>query len=121
MASDNCFALQERCCDPVKWLSLMRSRAGGVQKYHSLDNSRLTSISVDQATNKVMQNIIAQEFADRTVLFITHRIHDIVDFDRVAVMADGKCIEFDSPRALLQTKGSLFSELFKNYHDNDVS
>lgn len=93
----------------------------GQKNVNSLDISKLTSLSVDQATNKVMQNIIAKEFSDRTVLFITHRIHEIVGFDRVAVMADGKCVEFDSPRALLQKKGSLFSELFKNYHDNDDS
>uniref|UniRef100_A0A093V8Q9 Multidrug resistance-associated protein 1 n=1 Tax=Talaromyces marneffei PM1 TaxID=1077442 RepID=A0A093V8Q9_TALMA len=44
--------------------------------------------SVDQATDKVMQNIISQEFSGKTVLLITHRLHLIMDFDRVAVMAD---------------------------------
>lgn len=76
---------------------------------------------MDQATEKLMQNIISREFSDRTVLIITHRLHAIMDFDRVAVMADGKCVEFDNPKALLQKKGSLLSELFKNYHGNDGS
>ncbi|KAH8700509.1 putative multidrug resistance protein [Talaromyces proteolyticus] len=72
--------------------------------------------SVDQDTDTVMQNIIASEFADRTVLIIAHRLHTIMHCDKVAVMSNSKCVEFDNPLVLLKAKGSLFSELFESYH-----
>lgn len=47
--------------------------------------------SVDSATDGVLQRIISQEFKDRTVLTIAHRIHTVIDSDLVLVLSDGKC------------------------------
>ncbi|KAJ5972718.1 multidrug resistance protein [Penicillium vulpinum] len=70
--------------------------------------------SVDLAMDKLIQSIITSEFADRTVIVIAHRLNTIVDCDRVAVMADGKCVEFDDPKVLLARKNSLFNTLLQS-------
>lgn len=46
--------------------------------------------SVDSATDGVLQKIISQEFKDRTILTIAHRIHTVIDSDFVLVLSDGK-------------------------------
>ena len=46
--------------------------------------------SVDSATNGVIQKIISQEFKNRTVVTIAHRIHTVNDSDLVLVLSDGK-------------------------------
>lgn len=46
--------------------------------------------SVDSATDGVIQKIISQEFRDRTVVIIAHRIHSVIDSDLVLVLSDGK-------------------------------
>lgn len=46
--------------------------------------------SVDSATDGVIQKIITQEFKDRTVVTIAHRIHTVIDSNLVLVLSDGK-------------------------------
>lgn len=46
--------------------------------------------SVDSATDGILQKIISQEFKDRTILTIAHRIHTVIDSDFVLVLSDGK-------------------------------
>jgi ABC-type multidrug transport system fused ATPase/permease subunit len=48
--------------------------------------------SVDSATDGVIQDIICQEFNNRTVVTIAHRIHTVIDSDLVLVLSDGKCL-----------------------------
>uniref|UniRef100_A0A8C4Z856 ATP-binding cassette, sub-family C (CFTR/MRP), member 10 n=1 Tax=Gadus morhua TaxID=8049 RepID=A0A8C4Z856_GADMO len=67
--------------------------------------------SVDQQTDRLLQETIRDKFRDKTVLTIAHRINTIMDSDRVLVMHAGKVVEFDAPAALLQNDQSLFSRL----------
>lgn len=46
--------------------------------------------SVDAATDAVLQKIISQEFRNRTVVTIAHRIHTVIDSDLVLVLNEGK-------------------------------
>ncbi|XP_022147026.1 putative ABC transporter C family member 15 [Momordica charantia] len=71
--------------------------------------------SIDSATDGIIQNIIRQEFKDRTVITIAHRIHTVIDSDFVLVLSDGRIAEFDSPGKLLEGDDSLFSKLIKEY------
>ncbi|TKS68688.1 Multidrug resistance-associated protein 7 ATP-binding cassette sub-family C member 10 [Collichthys lucidus] len=67
--------------------------------------------SVDQKTDKLLQQTIREKFQDKTVLTIAHRINTIMDCDRVLVMHAGKVMEFDTPAALCQTDHSIFQRL----------
>ncbi|KAJ9188588.1 hypothetical protein P3X46_003930 [Hevea brasiliensis] len=71
--------------------------------------------SVDSATDGVIQKIISQEFNDRTVVTIAHRIHTVIDSDLVLVLSDGRIAEYDSPARLLEREDSFFSKLIKEY------
>jgi ATP-binding cassette subfamily C (CFTR/MRP) protein 1 len=59
----------------------------------------------------LIQKLIRTEFEDRTVIVVAHRLDNILDFDKVAVMSEGALVEFDSPEVLLRTP-SAFKELY---------
>ncbi|XP_024018043.1 putative ABC transporter C family member 15 [Morus notabilis] len=71
--------------------------------------------SVDSATDGVIQKIISDEFRDRTVVTIAHRIHTVVNSDLVLVLSDGRIAEYDTPARLLERENSFFSKLVKEY------
>ena len=45
------------------------------------------------------------------MLTIAHRLDSIIDSDRILVMSGGRVGEIDTPKALLRSKSSLFSQL----------
>ncbi|CAG9768551.1 unnamed protein product [Ceutorhynchus assimilis] len=67
--------------------------------------------SVDPHTDSLIQTTIRKKFAGCTVLTIAHRLHTIMDSDKVLVMDAGKSVEFDHPYVLLQDEQSIFSSL----------
>ncbi|XP_016472773.2 putative ABC transporter C family member 15 isoform X1 [Nicotiana tabacum] len=71
--------------------------------------------SVDAATDAVLQKIISQEFRNRTVVTIAHRIHTVIDSDLVLVLNEGRIAEYDTPAKLLEKEDSFFSKLIKEY------
>ncbi|KAG1679227.1 Multidrug resistance-associated protein 4 [Nymphon striatum] len=62
-------------------------------------------------TDKIIQRTIRTKFKDFTVITIAHRIHTIIDADAVIVMDDGKIIEMNSPRNLVQDDKSNFYKM----------
>uniref|UniRef100_A0AAY4DHX2 ATP-binding cassette sub-family C member 10 n=1 Tax=Denticeps clupeoides TaxID=299321 RepID=A0AAY4DHX2_9TELE len=67
--------------------------------------------SIDQKTGSLLQQTIRENFREKTILTIAHRINTIMDSDRVLVMHAGKVAEFDTPSALLQGKYSFFQKI----------
>ncbi|RLV95497.1 Oligomycin resistance ATP-dependent permease YOR1 [Spathaspora sp. JA1] len=67
--------------------------------------------SVDYETDHKIQNTIASEFANCTILCIAHRLKTIINYDRILVMDKGRVSEFDSPWKLFNQPGSLFREM----------
>uniref|UniRef100_W5MTQ4 Multidrug resistance-associated protein 1-like n=1 Tax=Lepisosteus oculatus TaxID=7918 RepID=W5MTQ4_LEPOC len=64
--------------------------------------------SIDIETDSLVQQTIRKEFADCTILTIAHRLHTIMDSDRVLVLDGGRVMEFDSPSSLIQQRGLFF-------------
>ncbi|XP_058839979.1 ATP-binding cassette sub-family C member 4-like [Topomyia yanbarensis] len=58
--------------------------------------------NVDPETDKLIQTTIRTQFADCTVLTIAHRLHTVMDSDRVLVMDAGRMVEFGHPHSLMQ-------------------
>ena len=67
--------------------------------------------SVDLGTDALIQKAIRKRFATCTILTIAHRLHTIVDNDRILVMDGGKVAEFDTPANLLANPQGIFSEM----------
>ncbi|XP_055588125.1 probable multidrug resistance-associated protein lethal(2)03659 [Uranotaenia lowii] len=67
--------------------------------------------SMDQDTDRLIQRTIREHFRNCTILTIAHRMHTVMDSDRILVMDAGRVVEFDSPRNLLQASG-YFRRLF---------
>lgn len=56
----------------------------------------------------MIQQTIREKFAECTVLTVAHRLHTIIDSNRVLVMDAGRLAEFDEPYNLLQNKHGIF-------------
>ena len=56
---------------------------------------------------------IRKRFADCTVLTVAHRLHTIMDSDKVLVMDQGLVNEFDAPYVLLQDEKGIFAGMVK--------
>uniref|UniRef100_A0A8C0GTI2 Canalicular multispecific organic anion transporter 1 n=1 Tax=Chelonoidis abingdonii TaxID=106734 RepID=A0A8C0GTI2_CHEAB len=69
--------------------------------------------AVDLETDHLIQTTIRSEFTNCTVLTIAHRLHTIMDCNRVMVLQAGRIVEYDSPERLLQQQG-LFSTMAKD-------
>lgn len=57
--------------------------------------------NVDSYTDSLIQQTIRDKFEECTVLTIAHRLHTIIDSDRIIVMEAGRIVEFGCPHELL--------------------
>ncbi|KAI2473959.1 Putative multidrug resistance-associated protein lethal(2)03659-like [Diabrotica virgifera virgifera] len=67
--------------------------------------------SVDPHTDSFIQTTIKEKFADCTVITIAHRLHTVMDSDRILVMNRGTVEEYDHPYILLQSENGLMRTL----------
>ncbi|KAJ6637208.1 putative multidrug resistance-associated protein lethal [Pseudolycoriella hygida] len=58
--------------------------------------------NVDPETDKLIQRAIRTKFSDCTVLTIAHRLHTVMDNDRILVIDAGRAVEFGHPYELLK-------------------
>lgn len=65
------------------------------------------SFSVDANTEKLMQHVIREKFANHTIIAVAHRLETILDFDKIAVLDAGELLEFDNPHKLLAKPSAL--------------
>lgn len=70
--------------------------------------------NIDQTTDALIQKTIREKFVDCTVLTIAHRLHTIMDSDKVLVMENGYAKEYDIPYKLLQQPFGFFRDLVNN-------
>ncbi|KAG2017864.1 ATP-binding cassette transporter [Coprinopsis cinerea AmutBmut pab1-1] len=64
--------------------------------------------SVDYETDRNIQDTIAYEFKDRTILCIAHRLRTIISYDRICVLDAGQIAEFDTPEDLYKNTNGIF-------------
>jgi len=76
--------------------------------------------SIDVQTDCLIQEMIRTQFTDCTIITVAHRLHTIMDSDRVIAMKDGKVAEFDKPLTLIKKhpQGLFASMVFAT---NDAS
>ena len=71
--------------------------------------------ALDPITREQLQNELLrlQEELHKTIVFVTHDITEAIKLgDRIAVMADGKIIQYDAPEEILKNPLNIFVENF---------
>jgi ABC-type multidrug transport system fused ATPase/permease subunit len=69
--------------------------------------------SVDAKTDQEVQATIRREFVDKGVSVITvaHRLDTVLGYDKIAVLGDGRLLEYGTPRQLLQMRNGELRRL----------
>uniref|UniRef100_A0A182JZF0 Uncharacterized protein n=1 Tax=Anopheles christyi TaxID=43041 RepID=A0A182JZF0_9DIPT len=67
--------------------------------------------NVDPQTDALIQKTIREKFKHCTVLTVAHRLHTVMDSDRILVMDAGEAREFDTPHLLLQQEGGILKDM----------
>lgn len=62
----------------------------------------------------LIQKTIREQFIDKTVLTIAHRLNTIIDNDKILVMDQGNVAEYDHPEILKQNQESV------SYYKNNI-
>jgi ATP-binding cassette subfamily B protein len=64
--------------------------------------------AVDTTTEKRILNYLEKAMSDKTAIIITHRIYNLLDFDKIIVLQDGKITETGTHETLLASKGFYY-------------
>ncbi|KAJ3498687.1 hypothetical protein NLG97_g930 [Lecanicillium saksenae] len=67
--------------------------------------------STDDATDAIIQQALQKHFPTQTVVAVAHKLHTILDYDRVILLDKGEVIEIGNPGELLTTPESAFAKL----------
>lgn len=70
--------------------------------------------SVDMATDHLIKDTIHREFSSTTMITIAHRLHTIMDCDRIIVLSGGEIVEQGTPAELVQKEDGLFLSMAKD-------
>ncbi|KAK4879946.1 hypothetical protein RN001_008092 [Aquatica leii] len=69
--------------------------------------------NMDKDTDKLIQDTIRRRFNDCTVITIAHRLHTVMNADRILVMELGRILEYEHPQVLLNDTNSHFYKMAK--------
>jgi ATP-binding cassette, subfamily C (CFTR/MRP), member 1 len=93
-------------------LQLLAFARAMIRKGQILIMDEATS-SLDADSEALIDQLIREEFADKTVLAVAHRLRTIRYFDRVAVLDSGRIVETGKPDDLLETENGYFRRLWE--------
>ncbi|KAI8803791.1 ABC transporter type 1, transmembrane domain-containing protein [Cladochytrium replicatum] len=65
------------------------------------------SASLDLESDRIIQEVMRQEFDGATIITIAHRINTILDYDKSLVLSSGEIAEFDTIPNLLKQDGAF--------------
>ena len=65
--------------------------------------------ALDTVSEAEIQNAINNLTKDKTTFIVAHRLSTIRNADKIAVMRDGKCVEFGTYKELMDKKGEFYT------------
>lgn len=69
---------------------------------------------MDGDTDRLIQATLRKSFANCTLLAIAHRLHTVLDYDKILVMNEGKVLEYGPVDLLLSDPSSAFSGMARS-------
>ncbi len=66
--------------------------------------------NVDNQTDKLLQEAVAENFECATILAIAHRLDTVIYYDKILVLGSGGVLEYGSPDELIAS-GGAFSKM----------
>lgn len=66
---------------------------------------------IDNKTDQIVQNILATQFNESTILTIAHRLRTVIKYNKIMYIQEGRIGEFEDPHILLQNPQSKFYQL----------
>ncbi|KAH7930564.1 hypothetical protein BV22DRAFT_1124835 [Leucogyrophana mollusca] len=76
--------------------------------------------AIDYKTDSAIQSSLRRGLRDVTQIIIAHRLHTIIDADKIMVLDAGKLVEFGSPKELLQNERGVLRALVDESGDKDA-
>ncbi|KAJ7497652.1 hypothetical protein FB451DRAFT_240230 [Mycena latifolia] len=77
--------------------------------------------AIDYKTDAAIQTSLRTELSsDTTVITVAHRLHTIMDADKIMVLDAGRLVEFDEPKVLLKNKDGLLRAPVDESGDKEV-
>ncbi|KIN95772.1 hypothetical protein M404DRAFT_165071, partial [Pisolithus tinctorius Marx 270] len=74
--------------------------------------------SVDFETDEKIQATLREQFNNSLLITVAHRLNNIIDYDRLIVLQDGKAsyfvVEFDTPLKLFYKEGGVFRDICRS-------
>ena len=64
--------------------------------------------ALDSISEKLIQEAVNNLTKDRTTFIVAHRLSTIRDADKIAVIADGQCVEYGTFEELMAQKGAFY-------------
>lgn len=64
--------------------------------------------ALDSISEKMIQEAVNNLTANRTTFIVAHRLSTIRDADKIAVIHDGRCVEYGTYEELMELKGTFF-------------
>ena len=64
--------------------------------------------ALDTVSEKLIQDSIDQLAKNHTIFIVAHRLSTIRNADKIAVIKDGKCVEFGTWDELMEKKGEFY-------------
>jgi ATP-binding cassette, subfamily C (CFTR/MRP), member 1 len=69
--------------------------------------------SLNDVTRDLMNEVLLSWFQGWTIIAVAHQLKTILEFDMVAVLEDGRLVEYGEPKHLLERQESTFRRLFQ--------
>lgn len=70
--------------------------------------------SVDFDTDEKIQATLREQFKHSLLITVAHRLNNVIDYDRLIVLQDGKIAEFDTPLELFYKEGGVFRDICRS-------
>ena len=64
--------------------------------------------ALDSISEKLIQEAVSNLARGRTMFVVAHRLSTIRNADRIAVIADGNCVEYGTYEELMEKKGAFY-------------